>query len=136
MWIHIEIDQTRILLDNASIHLSGFTKRITKKLVARMMFLPQYSPQLAPVELVFGILKRKISTQRKQKSISFGSVDGRKEISFALNDFWQTKAKRLWLLFVNETKKWILLWQRERIFNTKVLIDELADPRSDEVQDN
>ena len=136
MCTHITMDQTRILLDNASIHLSEFTKRITKMLRVRMMFLPQYSPQLAPVELVFGMLKRKISSKRRQKPINFSSIKGKKEISYTLNDFWQAKAKRLWLVFVNEAKKWILLCHREKILNSNIAIDEPEYSESAKDQDN
>ena len=136
LWTHVAINQTRILLDNASIHLSEFTKRMTKKLGLRMMFLPQYSPRLAPVELVFGMLKRIISTERKHKTIRFGSIDGKKKISQALNGFCRTKAQRLWFVFTNEAKNWILLWRRERILNEKIEADELGDKACITVQNN
>ena len=117
LWMHIKISQTRTLLDNASIHLSAFTKHVVKKLGLRMRFLPQYSPQLTPVELVFGMLKRKLSIKRKQKVIRFSSIEGRKEISQALIGFCKSKALRLWSVFVNESKKWIILWREEEIIN-------------------
>ena len=84
LWTHIRITQTRILLDNTSIHLSKFSKHVIKRLGLRMVFLPQYSPQLAPVEIVFGMLKIKLSMKRKQKAIRFGSISGKK-------DFFYTK---------------------------------------------
>ena len=120
LWTHIRITQTRILLNNASIHLSKFTKQLVKRLGLRMVFLPQYSPQLSPVEIVFGMLKRKLSMKRKQKAIRFGSIDGKKEILSTLKGFWQIKAQRLWSIFIREAKKWILLWRRDEIINSKV----------------
>ena len=66
----------------------------------------KYSSQLAPVEIVFGMLKRKLSMKRKQNVIRFGSIDDRKEISQALMGFYKSEAQRLLsVFFVNKTKK-------------------------------
>ena len=48
-------------MDNASIHSSKKTSRAIAELGLRIELLPPYSPNLAPVELVFGITKNLIA---------------------------------------------------------------------------
>ena len=50
----------KIILDNASLHITSRTKQVWSNFKMLMHFLPQYSPHLAPVELIFGAVKNKI----------------------------------------------------------------------------
>ena len=104
LWTHIRITQARILLYNASIHLCKFTKHVVKRLGLRIVFFLQYSPQLAPVEIVVGILKRKHLMKRKQKAKKFGSTNDTKEILSTLIGFWQIKAQRLWSIIIRRPR--------------------------------
>ena len=47
-----------IVMDNAAIHKSEKTREIIEKHVHELLFLPPYSPDLNPIEKVFGVLKR------------------------------------------------------------------------------
>ena len=133
LWTHIRVTQTRILLDSASIHNSFIQIYIIfcQKVRIENDVPLQYSPQLAPVEIVFGMLMRKPSMKRKQKAIRFGSIDGRKEILFTLRGFWLIKVQRLWSIFIREAKKWILSWRRDEIINSRVcaIIKEVIEDR-------
>lgn len=49
-----------VILDNASFHKSLNTKRLIEEAGCRIFFLPPYSPDLNPIELVWANLKKKI----------------------------------------------------------------------------
>ena len=105
------VSDSELLLDNASIHLSATTRHFTKRLEMQMRFLTPYSPKLAPVEIVFGMLKNKLRAKKSQHVIRYSMISGRKEICQALSEFTKTKASRLWSVFVYEAKKIILSWR-------------------------
>jgi transposase len=47
-----------IVMDNASIHKGGQIESIIKKAGCRLMYLPPYSPDFNPIELVWAFIKR------------------------------------------------------------------------------
>ena len=49
-----------LILDNAAFHKSQNTKRLIEEAGCRIFFLPPYSPDLNPIELVWANLKKKI----------------------------------------------------------------------------
>ena len=61
-------DELKIILDNATIHVATKTKRAAFYLELEVHWLPQYSPELAPVELVFGMAKRRLASILNGKS--------------------------------------------------------------------
>ena len=62
-------DKAILILDNWSTHKSELTKNLMKKLPYTVYYLPAYSPELAPVELCFGILKKSLSELCKNETI-------------------------------------------------------------------
>ena len=56
-----------VILDNCSIHRSKVTKEALKETKIKFWYLPQYSPSLAPVELVFAQLKKIYKEQRRSE---------------------------------------------------------------------
>ena len=59
------------MLDNASIHLSKETQAIFRQINLPTLFLPPYSPTLAPIKLFFRYLKSKIrSIKSKNKTFT------------------------------------------------------------------
>jgi transposase len=67
--------------DNARIHISKETRRVAAKIGIRFRFLPPYSPEYAPVELVFGLIKSKFREKSSTKRINFGKAEGMIEIA-------------------------------------------------------
>ena len=47
-----------LVLDNASIHHGGKIEKIVKKAKCSIVYLPPYSPDLSPIELAWGWIKR------------------------------------------------------------------------------
>ena len=65
-----------ILLDNLASHRTNKVIDFCKKWNFRLCYIPPYSPTLAPVELVFSVLKRKLVSKEKQKSINLCIYEG------------------------------------------------------------
>jgi transposase len=49
-----------VIMDNAAFHKSQETKSLIEEAGCRILFLPPYSPDLNPIELFWGNLKKKI----------------------------------------------------------------------------
>ena len=124
LWMDFTASDSELILDNASIHLSATTKLITRRLGLRMWFLPQYSPNLAPVEIVFGMLKCKLRSKRIKQVIKFSLISGRREICNALTGFTKAKVCRLWSVFIQEAKKVILQSRENEIVSFEEHIED------------
>lgn len=46
-----------VILDNLSVHKSAYAEAVIQKRGAWMLSLPQYSPELSPIEMAFSKLK-------------------------------------------------------------------------------
>ena len=75
-----------IWLDNASIHSSDSTKRLFAYLNLNIFYLPPYWPHLAPVELLFKIIKSKIRSKFWEKEINFDKNSGMEWIYCVLKE--------------------------------------------------
>ena len=53
-----------VFLDNALAHRTDFVKHVANFLNIYLLYIPKYSPDLAPVELVFRILKNDLKSNR------------------------------------------------------------------------
>jgi transposase len=53
-------------MDNAAFHKSEGTRRILAKANCELMFLPAYSPDLNPIEIVWANLKAKVKKSAKK----------------------------------------------------------------------
>ena len=75
-----ELNKSVILFYNLKVHKSKETKFYLKKTGAIYVFIPTYTPEIALIELIFGILKRRIIKQTEHKIVKLNSKDGDKEI--------------------------------------------------------
>ena len=103
-------EEIKITMDNAAIHVSEKTNSSASYFKLEIHWLPQYSPTLAPVELVFGITKRKLASTNSKKWIDFNKVASKKTIA---NWIWQLDNKtgaRLWSRFIRASRSIILRW--------------------------
>ena len=73
-------DKTVIMLDNAPYHSSETTKLKFNNLNLSVMFLPPYSPVLAPVEQYFKLIKSIIRSRKSEESVNFRTNKGRELI--------------------------------------------------------
>ena len=98
----------KVMLDNASIHLTNEVKRISKHLSFGLQYLPPYCPHLAPIELIFGVVKRRISNQKNKNLIDFSKLSGKKAIVNSLEHISTEICMNFWRKFIKEAKASIM----------------------------
>ena len=103
----------KIILDNASIHLTEEVKRVWSYWELEINTIPVYTPQLAPVELVFGISKRKIQRKTTRLKVNFGNPSGKKVVMESLKSIDVATCSK----FVRKT----MIFQSWKIFKTLIL---------------
>ena len=106
-------DEVIFLQDNAAIHHGKLIKRIATKLDLWMHFLPAYSPEIAAVELIFGVLKRKICTTRTAHLNDFGADGGKELIMNSLNSIRSDTIIKTWKRVIGKAKDLIVAQGRE-----------------------
>ena len=71
--VKIDIKTVLLILDNASIHRSKIVEKYLEGACWPHWYLPPYSPELAPVELYFGQLKKYIRSDDIGAPVSLNS---------------------------------------------------------------
>ena len=66
---NFEYNDVVIMLDNWSVHKSQLSQNFIKKHTFKILYIPAYSPELAPVEMSFSLLKRNLSESNKNESV-------------------------------------------------------------------
>ena len=97
-----------VVLDNAKNHHSNITLKTMKALGFTIMFLPAYSPSLAPVELFFRMIKSEMRKTMHKKQIWFNESKDRIEIYNAAINWKITWIRKMWIESIIMTKQWIL----------------------------
>ena len=122
----------KIVFNNASIHLTAETKRVWNYLGFEINTIPAYSPQLAPVELVFGISKRRIQKQIGQQKINFGNPGGKKVVMESLNTLDVTICNKIWSKFIKISKNLIITARKSAKLENYLQSDHLhGDDRNE-----
>ena len=73
---NFEFKNVVLMLDNLSWHRTSKIIDLWQKYSFKIWYIPPYSPLFAPVELVFGILKRKLAQKYKGKRTSLSNYEG------------------------------------------------------------
>ena len=97
-WIEVDLwfslGKTVIILDNLKIHKSKETLAYLTKSWALYVFLPTYAPEMAPIELIFGLIKRRLVKQTVGNSIKLSSKNGEREIREAFGTISNKEIRR------------------------------------------
>ena len=72
------------------------------------MYWPAYSPNLAPVEIFFRIIKRKLRVNLNLKNIWFDNLQDRIFIYESIKNWKIDEIKYMWIQLIIYTKIWIL----------------------------
>ena len=94
-----------IILDNWAIHKSMATRRILQEIGCSVFFIPPYSPDFAPIEYCFSIVKRKLSELLNKEQ---GLVQIKNNYSKLYDWLTQIKSniiKKMFLKFFSTIKK-------------------------------
>ena len=87
---------TVLSLDNAPTNCSETPINFLKNQGFNTIFLQAYSPQLAPVEVLFSILKTKIRSWEEYSKIDFNKMSGMNWIFSCMSTIDISKSARLW----------------------------------------
>ena len=63
------------MLDNASVHRADIVRKYMKRENLNVAFIPQYSPELAPIEHYFSKLKQEVIEGARGKDTDWKSVE-------------------------------------------------------------
>ena len=93
-----------IICDNAPTHKLSITKANIEWMEIRTEFLPPYSPTLAPVELMFNLIKTKMRSIWADNSCDFSKESGSLFLLEALDTVNKQQLHILWRVVVNVCK--------------------------------
>ena len=102
-------NDTLILLDNTSIHKSKEAKVIIEKLRCKVVYLPAYSPEFAPIEMSFSILKRDLSKSWQKEKVNLSQRESLAKIHNSLSKIKSQTIKNLFSKFYKNIKSSIEL---------------------------
>ena len=85
-----------LLLDNSTSHTAKVVIKAIKSLFRIAFFLPQYSPQYAPVENFFSSFKSKLVRNLQTKTNDLHTKFTQEEIEKALKKIGSKEIKRMW----------------------------------------
>ena len=95
-------EKTLILMDNASFHRAKIVMEFLDSCGVCVAFIPPYSPELAPVEKYFGILKDLVNKSKTTTVINWKSKEGIALIGKWIKRIDLTTIKRVWRTFFRE----------------------------------
>ena len=98
-------DDVVILLDNASIHKSKEAKIMIERLWCKVIYLPAYSPEFAPIEMAFSLLKRDLSKSWQNERVNLNEKECLIKIRNSLRKIKSQTVKNLFWRFYKNIKK-------------------------------
>ena len=78
-----------IILDNCSVHRSEITTKYMQSENINIAFIPQYCPEMAPIEHYFSKLKQIVIKTAKWKSINWRSAKSNLLLKASLREWWE-----------------------------------------------
>ena len=109
-----------VMLDNSSVHLTNEVKRVSKHSFIEIHYLHPYCLHLAPIELIFGATKRRISNLNTNNPIYFTKPTGKKIIINSLEHINTEICMNFWRKFTKEAKASIIS-ARDAIKELKII---------------
>ena len=91
-----------VILDNASIHRSKITIDKIKSIGFSVAFIPQYSPEMAPIEHYFSKLKSTVINRARGQSIDWRSEYSNQLLENCMLNIHPEMVRRIWTSFSHE----------------------------------
>ena len=105
--LRVPLDKVLIILDNAAIHKSKQMKKLYIEEGLRVLFLPAYSPELAPIEKFFSRIKRNVLKEASGKLLNWRSDSAMKILNRVIMRTTREDIIRLWSTFTKEVDNWL-----------------------------
>ena len=105
--LKIKIEHLVLMIDNSPVHTSRKSMKNLKDLKCQMVFLPPYWPQLAPIEMTFNVMKRKICKHSECEIIKLCLKDGMRTIKEVLATFTNGQIVSFWTKTMKEVNEWL-----------------------------
>ena len=93
-WNNFDYANIILTMDNCSSHRSLKTKEKLRKLGYLIAYLSQYSPELAPVEMAFSLIKRKLRSQVKHVGLNLNQMTNYDEFRKWMQILARTESNR------------------------------------------
>ena len=91
-----------IILDNARVHTSNYTKKVMNDLKLKIKPLPPYCPEVAPVEHIFRAVKEKLRSRSPAQIIDFYKRSGIEKIKDCLVSIEKRTIQGAWTEIIRE----------------------------------
>ena len=98
------IPKTLIIMDNVPYQKTNKVQSVLSGRRVSTIYLPPYSPELAPIELLFRSLKAKLRKWVDQREVSFSSQHGLEIVCQSLKQIRSKEILRYWTHFYKEIK--------------------------------
>ena len=106
-WNNFNYANIILTMDNCSSHRSLKTKEKLGKLGYLVVYLPQYSTQLAPVEMAFSLKNRKLRSQAKHVGLNLSQVTNYNEFRRWMQILNKNRVQSMFKEFLNQLKLWL-----------------------------
>ena len=93
------------MLDNASVHRADIVRKYMKREKLNVAFIPQYSPELAPIEHYFSKLKQEVIEGAWGKDTDWKSAESSELLKRSMQAIPSGMVKRIWRSFTKEIYK-------------------------------
>ena len=94
-----------VIMDNASVHRAEITKQYLWEEVINIAFIPQYSPEMAPIEHYFAKIKQSNIEMSKGQNINWRFTSSNVLIGKWMETIPAQMVRNVWTLFTNELNK-------------------------------
>ena len=101
LWIKIDLNHelkyTVIILDNFKVHRSGATMKFLSKCDTLFTFIPAYTPEITPIDLIFNILKKRLIKQTPVNGLKLYKKEALREIREAFSSIDRAEIQKCFL---------------------------------------
>ena len=101
----VEPKDCLIMLDNATVHRTEIVRKYMKRENLNVAFIPQYSPELAPIEHYFSKLKQEVIEGERGKDTDWKSAESSELLKRSMQAIPSGMVKRIWRSFTKEIYK-------------------------------
>ena len=103
----LKANEIGVILDNWSIHRAQMVREYWINLGLRLLYIPAYCPELAPIEIYSAQVKAKLTKGIKGLQIDLKKDSFIEELSNCIYSVQKESISKIWSNFVNTICRWI-----------------------------